>query len=163
MAIPTTPHTEPEKDTDPAQDDIDPNQLNADGSQGSDAAMYTDLEGAQTAGSRNERVTAYNGVKLGTEETTEREYPAGRPATGARPEAIGVTNHTVAEESASGQKKVMRERASTRLEEDFEGNVIPPSPGPAAITGDLSTQREDKGETVEISTEEPTRPGEPKR
>ncbi len=161
MAISTTPHTEREKNTDPAQDDVDPNQHNTDGSQGTDAAMYTDLEGAQTAGSRNERVTGYAGVKRNSEETTEAEYAAGRPATGTRPDAIGVTNHTVAEESASGQKKVMSERASTSIETGFDGNVIPPSSDPA-ITGDQPTRRADKAETVEVTTGKPSRPGEPK-
>ena len=163
MAIPTTPHTERERNTDPAQDNIDPQQLNADVSQGSDAAMYTDLEGAQTVGSRNERVTGYSGVKRDTEEATMAEYSAGKPATGVRSDAIGVTNHTVAEESASGQKRVMEGRAGAPLEEDFQGNVIPANSDPTVITGDLPTRRTDKGETVEVTTERPTRPGEPKR
>ncbi len=96
MAVQTTPHTQPEKNMDPAEAERDPNQLAAGGTPGTDAELYVDTEEAQTAGSRNERVTEFHGVKHNTEPFTAAPYAGSQPK--PAPGAPGVSNPTVGEE-----------------------------------------------------------------
>ncbi len=71
MAIQTTPHTHPAKNADPAEVDGDIDQQTSDATQQSDSAMLVNTEMAQTAGTRNERVTEYHGSKHNVETATE--------------------------------------------------------------------------------------------
>ncbi len=91
MANESTPHTQPQQD--PAQTDMDIDQISSKVGTGYDGREFQELKDAQTAGSRNERATEYNGNEHKTEPTTASEYPAGQMH--PKPDAVGVTNHSV--------------------------------------------------------------------
>lgn len=151
MATESTRYTQDRKNMDPAQSDVDPDQISADGGTGSEAGMYEDLEEAQTAGSRNDRVTEYSGGKHKVEPTTASEYPTGRPPQAVPADAPGITNRSLHEEKP-GQDKVMKERASASSDVDASG-VLDDSDKP--IEGGLPSRKQEKVEIVEISSMTP--------
>ena len=120
MATETTKNEQLGRREDPAQSDTDPNQIADDGGAGPNEQMYDELSEAQTAGSRNDRATEYDGPKRSVEPTTASEYPTGVPSKEAPASAPGITNRTVGEERA-GQEKVMHGRAEEVTVEDADG------------------------------------------
>ena len=101
MAIQTTPHTRDHDD--PAQSDFDQNELSDKVGKGYDGQEFQDLKDAQTAGSRNERVTNYSGNEHNVEPTTAAEYQTGnQPKPSAN--ASGITSHSLREEAIQQDK-----------------------------------------------------------
>ena len=152
MAVQTTPHTKPDKNTDPAETERDPNQLTVDGAPGVDAEMYSDTQTAQSAGSRNERVMDIQTVKHKTEPFTSAQH--GETSKNESKDAPGVTNHTLREESA-GQEKVVLGRGEDTADRDSQGNVV--RPATTSAEGDLPGRKAEKAETVEVSDMRPIR------
>ena len=101
MAIQTTPHTRDHDD--PAQSDFDENELSDKVGEGYDGQEFQDLKDAQSAGSRNERVTNYGGNEHNVEPTTASEYRTGNQPKAAA-DASGITNHSLSEEIKQQEK-----------------------------------------------------------
>lgn len=119
--------------SDPAQDDVDPNQISREAGAGSSGVMYDGLSEAQTAGSRNDRATEYEGVKRSVEPTTASEYPTGVPVSKVSDDAPGISNRTLGEER-SGQEKVVHGREEVIVADDADGL---PKDADKAIEGGL--------------------------
>ena len=101
MAIQTTPHTRDHDD--PAQADLDANELSDKVDEGYDGQEFQDLKDAQTAGSRNERVTNYGGNEHKVEPTTSAEFQTGnRPTPSAN--ASGISSHSMSEETKQQER-----------------------------------------------------------
>ena len=101
MAIQTTPHTRDHGE--PAQSDFDQNELSDKVGEGYDGQEFQELKDAQTAGSRNERVTNYGGNEHNVEPTTSAEFQTGnRPKPSA--DAAGISNHSMSEETKQQER-----------------------------------------------------------
>ena len=101
MAMQTTPHTQ--EHGEPGQADFDQNELSDKVGEGYDGREFQDLKEAQTAGSRNERVTNYGGNEHNVEPTTAAEFQTGsRPAPSAN--AAGITSHSLSEETKQQER-----------------------------------------------------------
>lgn len=145
MAIDAVQHTKPAKNMDPAQDDRDPDQIRADGSEGSDAQLADDLQGTQTGGSRNERVTEFYAPTHAAEPATTASGQPGYQGTGG---VVGASNATLAEEQKQ-QGKLGRSNPNSKAEEDQHTySSVSPEKEQA---GSLPSGMAEKVETVEIS------------
>lgn len=120
MAGQGTPHTQTQQNASPAQADLEPNQLVQDAGQNDDAALYENMDGAQTGGTRAFNANAgRDNLPNAQQETAalngrqDTRLPQGNMQ--------GVTNHSVSEESARNQK-VVNERADAQQGVDQTGN-----------------------------------------
>ena len=113
MAIQMTQHTRDHGE--PAQSDFDQNELSDKVGEGYDGQEFQELKDAQTAGSRNERVTNYKysegypgaryygGNEHNVEPTTSAEFQTGnRPKPSA--DAAGISNHSMSEETKQQER-----------------------------------------------------------
>ena len=100
MAIQTTPHTRDQED--PTQEDFDQNELSDKVGKGYDGQEFQELKDADTGGSRNERVTEYNGNEHKTEPTTVSEYQQNEVKPSK--DAVGISNHSLGAEQAEEAK-----------------------------------------------------------
>lgn len=135
-------HEQPAVNRNPAQAEIDPDQLTAQGTPGADTQELADLADAQTAGSRNPRVMNVSNDKRAVEPIAESTTTAYDSSDNAH--ASGITNQPLAKEKAS-QAEV--------------GSEQKPAPG-AGKADSVDTSAFPKGmaevtDTVEISTEKP--------
>ncbi len=108
MAHATTPHTQTQQNVDPAQADLEPNQMAQDSGQGEDASIYANADGAQTGGTRafNANAPEMSKHKIeGETGATEGKLTTRTP----RSDNQGITNHSATEESER-QEKVVSER-----------------------------------------------------
>lgn len=136
-------HEQPAVNRNPAQEQIDPDQLTAQGTPGTEYDEITDLADTQTAGSRNPRVMNTSNDKRAVEpvaEPTDTAYNT--PQSGS---ASGITNQPLAKEKAS-QREVGSEHKPAPADDGVAETSAFPKPGMATVT-----------DTVEISTETPKR------
>jgi hypothetical protein len=108
MPIQTTPHTQTQQNADPAQDDLETNQLAADSGQEEDASLYENMEGAQTGGTRAFNANATRSHRPHTEPRTAA-LNGGIDTRTPESDKPGITNHSASEEGAR-QRKVVSER-----------------------------------------------------
>ena len=104
MTTPSKPHTEPDKNRDPAEAGHDPQQLTAEGEPGRVYDLYKDTKTVESVGQRNDRVTGSNVNEHNTEPFNApppNAYEAGTATKG-----YGSTNQPLAEELEE-QKKVL--------------------------------------------------------
>lgn len=120
MAIQTTPHTQTQKNADPVQDDLEPYQQAADSGQGEDAALYENMDGAQTGGTRAFNANVNRSNHLKTEPRTAA-LNGGTDTRTPESENQGITNHSASEESAR-QRKVVSERPDALAGVDQKGH-----------------------------------------
>ncbi len=117
MADQTTTQTQANRRSDEA--DLDPNQL----SQGDDAALYRNADGAQSGGTR-----AFNANASDNDlPNVLQESAAMTGKTGTRTphgEGQGITNHPLEVESAR-QEKVVSERPDAQAGVDLTGHSVP--------------------------------------
>lgn len=137
-------HEQPAVTRNPAQEQIDPDQLTAQGKPGADSQEIADLAEAQTDGSRNPRVMNTSNDKRAVEPIAESTDTAYNTANNAN--ASGITNQPLAKEKASQQEVGSEQKAApTGNNSGAETSAFPKS-GMATVT-----------DTVEISTETPKR------
>lgn len=152
MPIDPAQHSKPARNMDPAQDDRDPGQINADGTPGDDAQLSEDLETAQTGGSRNERVTEFSATRHHIEPSTTASAQPGYATGDTTGDAEGISTHSLKDELAE-QAKLKAQPADTAEDplvystDAEEKSLDRPLPG----------KRADKVETVEISDLTPHR------
>lgn len=102
MNTPSTIHTEPDKNRDPAEAGRDPQQLTAEGEQGPAYDLYKETETVENAGQRNNRVTGSSVNEHNTEPfnaPSPNAYEAGTATKGS-----GITNQPLAEELKEQEK-----------------------------------------------------------
>ena len=122
MAIQKTPHTKTRQNMDPADADLDQNQIVEDVGQGEDAKLYENMDGAQTGGTR-----AFNANDQRSH--AHRVVPEDAALTGTvstrTPESDqqGITNRSASEESAR-QRKVVSERPDAQEGVDQVGHKV---------------------------------------
>lgn len=145
MAIETVQHTKPAKNMDPAQDDRDPDQINPDGTPGQDAEMADDLRDAQTAGSRNERVTEFYAPKHATEPAAAA---SGQPGYQGSEGAVGASNAPLDDERRQQDK--LRSSAPDTSPDEEQHSYSSAAPAKEQA-GALRSGMAERVETVEIS------------
>lgn len=120
MAIQTTPHTQTQQDTPATQADLEPNQAAQASGQDQDAALYENMDGAQTGGTR-----AFNANASDDDLTnTVGQDFAGTGHVNTRTphsDMQGITNHSASEESARNEK-VVSERPEAQQGVDLVGH-----------------------------------------
>lgn len=136
-------HEQPSINRNPAQAEIDPDQLTAQGTPGEDYDEIADLAQAQTDGSRNPRVMNVSNDKRAVEPIAEDTSTAYN--TDQNGNATGITNQPLAKEKAS-QTEVGSEQKPTPAASETVDTSAFPKAGMATVT-----------DTVEISTETPKR------
>lgn len=92
-------HEQPAVNRNPAQEQIDPDQLTAQGTPGTDTEEIADLAETQTDGSRNPRVMNTSNDKRAVEGISEDTTTAYNTANNAG--ASGITNQPLDKEKAS--------------------------------------------------------------
>ena len=92
-------HQQPSIDRNPAQAEIDPDQLTAQGTPGTEYDTIVDLAETQTDGSRNPRVMNVSNDKRAVEPIAEDISTAYNTTNNGT--ASGITNHPLAAEKAS--------------------------------------------------------------
>ena len=108
MAIQSTPHTNSQQNVNPAQSDLEPDQIAQDAGRGEDARLYENADGAQTGDYRAFHRNESQGPKHNTE--PEEVAHVGSVTTRTpRSDNQGITNHSATEESER-QEKVVRDR-----------------------------------------------------
>ena len=120
MAIQSTPHTESQQNTNPAESDLEPNLATADVGRGADAESFEIRDGAQTGGNRAFHRNEEQGPKHNAEPATAAEYGTVSTRT-PESDSQGITNHSASEESAR-QKKVVSERPDAQAGVDLQGD-----------------------------------------
>ncbi len=136
-------HEQPSINRNPAQAEIDPDQLTAQGTPGKDYDEIAELAQAQTDGSRNPRVMNVSNDKRNVEpiaEDTSNAYNTDQNGS-----ATGITNQPLAKEKAS-QAEVGSEQKPAPAANDTIDTSAFPKAGMATVS-----------DTVEISTETPKR------
>lgn len=139
-----TTHEQPAVNRNPAQAEVDPDQLTAQGTPGTDYDEIADLAQAQTDGSRNPRVMNVSNDKRAVEpiaEATSTKYDTDENAN-----ASGITNQPLAKEKASQHEVGSEQKSGTATDGDAIDTSAFPKAGMATVT-----------DTVEISTETPKR------
>ena len=120
MAMQTTPHTQTQQDTPAAQADLKPNQTAQGRGQDNDAALYENMDGAQTGGTRafnanasdDDLTNTVGGDFAGTGQVKRRTPHS---------DMQGVTNHSATEESAR-HEKVVNDRPDAQQGVDLVGH-----------------------------------------
>lgn|SRR4051794_41003109 len=119
MATNTAPHTQTQQNADPAQADLESNQLAQDSARRDDSSVWENTEGAQSGGTR-----AFN-ANAGRDNLPNVQ-PFSSAMTGKvhtrtpHGETQGITNHSANEESER-QEKVVRERPDAQAGVDVGG------------------------------------------
>ncbi len=132
-------HEQPQVNRNAAQEQIDPDQLTAQGKPGTDYDEIADLSTTQTDGSRNVRVMNVSNDKRNVEgisEPTDTAYNTDHNAN-----ASGITNQPLAKEKASQTEVGSEQKPAPTHKSD---NTID--------TSDLPTGMAEATETVQIST-----------
>jgi hypothetical protein len=122
MARQTTPHTQTQQNENPAQSDLEPNQMAQDSGQDEDAALYENSNGAQTGGTRAFNANATRS-SLPNVESRTAAMNGGTDTRTPESEHQGITNHSASEESAR-QKKVVSERSDSLAGVDQTGHKV---------------------------------------
>lgn len=122
MAIQSTPHTESQQNSNPAQSDLEPNLETADAGRGADAETYENRDGAQTGANRSFHANVSQGPKHIAEPATAAEYGTMSTRT-PKSDSQGITNHSASEESAR-QEKVVRDRPDAQAGVNVEGDKV---------------------------------------
>ena len=120
MAIQSTPHPESQQNKSAVEDELDPNQSVQDAGTGADAALYENMDGAQTGGTRAFNANQIQGPKHNTEQFDAAQTGSTKTRT-PQSENQGITNHSASEESAR-QEKVVSERPDSLAGVDQTGH-----------------------------------------
>ena len=136
-------HEQPSINRNPAQAQIDPEQLTAQGTPGADYDEIADLAQTQTDGSRNPRVMNVSNDKRNVEPIAEDTSNAYNTSDNGN--ASGITNQPLAKEKASQAEVGSEQKAAPAADETIDTSAFPKR-GMATVT-----------DTVEISTETPKR------
>ena len=145
MAIDPAQHSRPARNMDPAQDDRAPDQINDDGTPGSDTQLEADLQDTQTGGSRNERVTEFSSNRHATEPAAGA---SGRPGYQGAGGAEGITNRPLSQELAEQQK--LKGSIPNKSADEDQRTYSSADPENEQA-GALPTGMAERVETVEIS------------
>ena len=111
MAIQSTPHTESQQNTNPAESDLEP-----------DAETFENRDGAQTGSNRAFNKNESQGPKHNMEPATAAEYGTMSTRT-PKSDSQGITNHSATEESTR-QEKVVSERPDALAGVDQKGDTV---------------------------------------
>ncbi len=136
-------HEQPSINRNPAQAQIDPEQLTAQGTPGADYDEIADLAETQTDGSRNPRVMNVSNDKRNVEPIAEDTSNAYNTSDNGN--ASGITNQPLAKEKASQAEVGSEQKPAPAADETIDTSAFPKR-GMATVT-----------DTVEISTETPKR------
>jgi len=116
----TTPHTNTQQNVNPGKLDANPDEFSQETAQGDDDAIYNNMDGAQTAGSRAAHIIDADG---GNKRNVEQPLSALTGSQNSRlPQngAEGIT--TRPEEEAARQQKVVSDRPDAQAGVDQEGH-----------------------------------------
>lgn len=107
MAIQTTPHTQTQQDTPATQADLEPNQAAQESGQDQDAALYENMDGAQTGGTRAFNANASDDDLTNT---VGQDFAGSGHVTTRTPHSDmqGITSHSATQESERNEKVVSK-------------------------------------------------------
>jgi len=103
-----TPHTQSQQNANPIQADLEPGQQEQEVGRGDDAALYENMEGAETGGTRSAKKSPDLPAQHKTEPATAAYEGSIHTRTPRKP-TQGITAHS-SEEESERQKKVVNER-----------------------------------------------------
>jgi len=122
MAVQKTPHTNTRQNTDPTAADLEANQIVGDAGHGEDAQLYSNMDGAQTGGTRAFNA---NDVRNHSHHTMDRAAAMTGSVSTRTPESDkqGITNRSASEESER-QRKVVSQRPDAQAGVDQVGHKV---------------------------------------
>lgn len=122
MAIPKSPHTQTQQDTNFAQTDVNPDDMPQTVGTGADAAMYENCDGAQTGGTRSPRhmPMGMNPPNIAQQSAAHEGTLTSRVSDDATRQ--GISNRSAQAESA-GQQKVVSQREDAQAGVNHSGKT----------------------------------------